>query len=122
MYKYLLLIFTFCQTILSAQMSVKTERPSGRYEAGEIATFKVTGAASGAVSYQIKRTLIDTFPLLASGTAAVVNGAGEPVPVVATAAGVRTYETLMAVRDVGVTRVGATATKAILEDAAGKCK
>lgn len=36
------------------------------------------------------------------------------------AGGVRTYETLMQVRDVGVTRVGATATKAILEDARGK--
>jgi deoxyribose-phosphate aldolase len=33
------------------------------------------------------------------------------------AGGVRSFETLMAVRDVGVTRVGATATKAILDDA-----
>ena len=33
------------------------------------------------------------------------------------AGGVRTYDTLMQVRDVGVTRVGATATKAILDDA-----
>jgi deoxyribose-phosphate aldolase len=38
------------------------------------------------------------------------------------AGGVRTYETLMAVREVGVTRVGATATKAILDDAAAKMK
>ena len=75
MYKYLPLVFTLFQTMLSAQISVTTERPSGRYEAGEIATFKVTGAASGTVSYQIKRTLIDSLPLLASGTAAVVNGA-----------------------------------------------
>ena len=36
------------------------------------------------------------------------------------AGGVRSFETLMAVRDVGVTRVGATATKAILEDAKAK--
>jgi deoxyribose-phosphate aldolase len=36
------------------------------------------------------------------------------------AGGVRTYETLMQVREIGVTRVGATATKAILEDAKGK--
>ncbi len=36
------------------------------------------------------------------------------------AGGVRTYETLMAVRELGVTRVGATATKAILEDARAK--
>jgi len=36
------------------------------------------------------------------------------------AGGVRTYDTLMAVREVGVTRVGATATKAILEDAKAK--
>ena len=36
------------------------------------------------------------------------------------AGGVRTYDTLMAVREVGVTRVGATATKAILEDARTK--
>jgi deoxyribose-phosphate aldolase len=36
------------------------------------------------------------------------------------AGGVRTYETLMAVRAVGVTRVGATATKAILDDAKAK--
>jgi deoxyribose-phosphate aldolase len=36
------------------------------------------------------------------------------------AGGVRTYETLMQVREVGVTRVGATATKAILEDAKAK--
>jgi deoxyribose-phosphate aldolase len=36
------------------------------------------------------------------------------------AGGVRTYETLMAVRAVGVTRVGATATKAILDDARAK--
>lgn len=36
------------------------------------------------------------------------------------AGGVRTYESLMAVRAVGVTRVGATATKAILEDARAK--
>jgi deoxyribose-phosphate aldolase len=33
------------------------------------------------------------------------------------AGGVRTFETLMAVREIGVTRVGATATKAILDDA-----
>jgi deoxyribose-phosphate aldolase len=33
------------------------------------------------------------------------------------AGGVRTFETLMQVREVGVTRVGATATKAILDDA-----
>jgi deoxyribose-phosphate aldolase len=36
------------------------------------------------------------------------------------AGGVRTYETLMTVRELGVTRVGATATKAILEDAKSK--
>jgi deoxyribose-phosphate aldolase len=36
------------------------------------------------------------------------------------AGGVRTIETLMAVRAVGVTRVGATATKAILDDAKAK--
>lgn len=36
------------------------------------------------------------------------------------AGGVRSFDTLMAVRDVGVTRVGATATKAILEDAKAK--
>jgi deoxyribose-phosphate aldolase len=36
------------------------------------------------------------------------------------AGGVRTYDTLMQVREVGVTRVGATATKAILEDAKAK--
>jgi deoxyribose-phosphate aldolase len=36
------------------------------------------------------------------------------------AGGVRTYETLIQVREVGVTRVGATATKAILEDAKAK--
>lgn len=36
------------------------------------------------------------------------------------AGGVRTYETLMQVREVGVTRVGATATQAILEDAKAK--
>ncbi len=76
MYKHLLLfsLFIGVNHWLSAQISVKTERPSGRYETGETATFKVTGAASGTVSYQIKRTLIDTLPLLASGTAQVVNG------------------------------------------------
>jgi deoxyribose-phosphate aldolase len=36
------------------------------------------------------------------------------------AGGVRSYETLMAVREAGVTRVGATATKAILDDAKAK--
>jgi deoxyribose-phosphate aldolase len=36
------------------------------------------------------------------------------------AGGVRTYETLLQVREVGVTRVGATATKAILDDAKTK--
>ena len=36
------------------------------------------------------------------------------------AGGVRSFETLMAVRSVGVTRVGATATKAILDDAKAK--
>ncbi len=36
------------------------------------------------------------------------------------AGGVRTFETLMQVREVGVSRVGATATKAILDDAKGK--
>lgn len=36
------------------------------------------------------------------------------------AGGVRTFESLMQVREVGVTRVGATATKAILEDAKAK--
>ncbi|QDU22096.1 deoxyribose-phosphate aldolase [Urbifossiella limnaea] len=36
------------------------------------------------------------------------------------AGGVRSFDTLMAVREVGVTRVGATATKAILEDARAK--
>jgi deoxyribose-phosphate aldolase len=36
------------------------------------------------------------------------------------AGGVRSYETLLAVREVGVTRVGATATKAILDEARAK--
>ncbi|HYH69555.1 MAG TPA: deoxyribose-phosphate aldolase [Urbifossiella sp.] len=36
------------------------------------------------------------------------------------AGGVRSFDTLMAVREVGVTRVGATATRAILEDARGR--
>jgi deoxyribose-phosphate aldolase len=36
------------------------------------------------------------------------------------AGGVRSFETLMAVREIGVTRVGATATKAILDDAKAK--
>lgn len=36
------------------------------------------------------------------------------------AGGVRSFDTLMAVREVGVTRVGATATKAILDDAKSK--
>lgn len=36
------------------------------------------------------------------------------------AGGVRSYETLMAVRNVGVSRVGATATKAILDEAKAK--
>ena len=36
------------------------------------------------------------------------------------AGGVRTYETLLAARDAGVTRVGATATRAILDDARAK--
>ena len=36
------------------------------------------------------------------------------------AGGVRTYEKLIEVREIGVTRVGATATKAILEDARAK--
>ncbi len=36
------------------------------------------------------------------------------------AGGVRTFETLLQVREVGVTRVGATATKAILDDAKAK--
>mgnify|MGYP002423315765 CR=1 FL=1 len=36
------------------------------------------------------------------------------------AGGVRSFETLMAVREVGVTRVGATATRAILDDAKAK--
>ena len=33
------------------------------------------------------------------------------------AGGVRSFDTLMAVRTIGVTRVGATATKVILDDA-----
>ena len=36
------------------------------------------------------------------------------------AGGVRSYDTLLAVRQIGVTRVGATATKAILDDAKAK--
>src|SRR3954471_13064375 len=36
------------------------------------------------------------------------------------AGGVRSYDTLLAVRDVGVSRVGATATKAILDEAKAK--
>ncbi len=36
------------------------------------------------------------------------------------AGGVRTYEQLLAVREIGVTRVGATATKAILDEARAK--
>jgi len=36
------------------------------------------------------------------------------------AGGVRTYEKLLEVRAVGVSRVGATATKAILDDAKSK--
>jgi deoxyribose-phosphate aldolase len=36
------------------------------------------------------------------------------------AGGVRTYDRLLAVRDIGVTRVGATATKAILDEAKQK--
>ena len=36
------------------------------------------------------------------------------------AGGVRTYEKLMEVRAIGVTRVGATATRAVLNDAKAK--
>ncbi len=75
MYKYLLFgLLIGINPLLSAQISVKTERPNARYEAGETVTFKVTGAASGAISYQIKHTSIDTLALLASGTAQIVNG------------------------------------------------
>ena len=38
------------------------------------------------------------------------------------AGGVRSYETLLAIREVGVTRVGATATRAILDDARAKLR
>lgn len=71
---FLLLIFTTVQTVVLAQISVKAERTNTRYELGETANFRVTSAANGTVSYQIKHTLIDSLPLLASGTAQVTNG------------------------------------------------
>jgi cephalosporin-C deacetylase len=75
MYQYLLLLpFMLMHNSLSAQITVKPERANTRYELGETANFRVTGAANGTVSYQIKHTLIDSLPLLASGTAQVVNG------------------------------------------------
>lgn len=43
-----------------------------------------------------------------------------PAVQVKAAGGVRSFDTLMAVREIGVTRVGATATKAILDDARAK--
>lgn len=72
-----LFLLTFFVAIYNAawtQINVRAERPNTRYELGETANFRVTGAANGAVSYQIKYTLVDTLPLLASGTAQVVNG------------------------------------------------
>ena len=45
--------------------------------------FRSTGAANGTVSYQIKYTLVDTLPLLASGTVQVVNGVAN-IPYIAT--------------------------------------
>ena len=73
-YLFLLIFFTAIYTITWAQINVRAERPNTRYELGETANFRVTGAANGTVSYQIKYTLVDTLPLLASGTVQVVNG------------------------------------------------
>jgi deoxyribose-phosphate aldolase len=50
----------------------------------------------------------------------LMRAASPPHVQVKAAGGVRSFETLMAVRAVGVTRVGATATKAILDDARAK--
>lgn len=50
----------------------------------------------------------------------LMRAASPPHVQVKAAGGVRSFETLMAVRAVGVTRVGATATKAILDDAKAK--
>ena len=71
---FLLIFFTSIYNAAWAQINVRAERPNTRYELGETANFRVIGAANGTVSYQIKHTFIDTLPLLASGTAQVVNG------------------------------------------------
>ena len=71
---FLIAFFAAIYTTTSAQIHVRAERPNTRYELGDTANFRVTGAANGTVSYQIKYTLIDTLPLLARGTAQVVNG------------------------------------------------
>lgn len=67
-------LFLLINHSLLAQITIKTERANTRYELGETANFRVTNAANGTVSYQIKHTFTDTLPLLASGTAQVVNG------------------------------------------------
>lgn len=71
------LCIIFCisiQNSASAQLSVQPDRLHTRYEIGETAYFRVSGAQNGTISYEIKHTLIDTLPLLGSGTAQVVNG------------------------------------------------
>jgi cephalosporin-C deacetylase len=66
--------FMLFNNVLFAQLTVKPDRASTRYELGESMNFKVSGATSSTVTYQIKHTIIDTFRLFGSGTVPVVNG------------------------------------------------
>lgn len=78
--------FLLLHTALLAQLGVKADRANKLYEVGESMTFRVTGAKTGTVNYQIKHTLIDTLRLWGSGTVAVVNGEAT-IPFTATEAG-----------------------------------
>jgi cephalosporin-C deacetylase-like acetyl esterase len=79
-------IFILMNNVVLAQLSVKPDRTTTRYDLGETMNFRVTGAKNGTLNYEIKHTLIDTLRLYSSGTVAVVNGEAS-IPFTATEAG-----------------------------------
>jgi cephalosporin-C deacetylase len=68
--------FIFLPSLLFAQLTVKTDRPTAKYALGETATFIVTQANDGPANYSIKYAQSSDLPALRTGTVQISGGKG----------------------------------------------
>ena len=72
----LIWLFMLLPSLLLAQITVKAERPTAKYDLGETATFVVRQASDGTATYSIKYANSAHLPPLSTGTFQVSGGVG----------------------------------------------